>query len=283
MLSRALRMAFWVFYDHLGKLVLASIACSAVLLAPFLAAVAAGGVALMTGEPFMALTVAVPAAALLLVVLIPVLGAGLAHLAKELIDTGEGSLLDMVRGVRLYWRRAIGIGVAYAAAETVLVTSAWFYATRVASAYPAAGYAIGGLALWCLVLVVSTHLFVLPALVQKKAGILATLKLSALLVLDNPVFALGLMVEFGALAALSIVMPPFGVFFGVALAVVLSASAYEMLARKYAALEREKSGVPEAAGREGSVVSRGGKLIFDDSKDDYLNRGFRDFWTPWKA
>jgi uncharacterized membrane protein YesL len=273
-------MAFWVFYDHLGKLVLGGLIWSAALLAPTLAGLAA----LMTGDAVLAAAVAVPAAAILFGALIPVFAAGMAHLTKVLIDTGEGTLLDLFRGVRLYWRRALGIGAAYVTVAVVMVTSAWFYVTRLGSTAPLIGYAIGGLAAWCLVLAILTQMLVMPALVQKKCGVLATLKLSALLVLDNPLFCLGLSMHFAALAVLAVVVPPFGVFFAGALAVVLSSTSYEMLARKYAAIERERTGADEGgAGREYSVVSRGGKLIFDDAKDDYLNRGFRDFWTPWKA
>jgi uncharacterized membrane protein YesL len=273
-------MAFWVFYDHLGKLMLANLTWSAALLAPTVAVLAA----IMTGDGFLVLAITVPAVVLLFGVLVPVFGVGLAYLAKELIDTGEGSFLDVFRGIGLYWRRAIGVGLVYAAAVTALLTSAWFYGTRLGSAAPLIGYAIGGLAAWCMALVVMTQMLVMPALVQKKVGVAATLKLSALLVLDNPFFCLGLSVYFLALAALSVAIPPFGAFFAGSLAVVLSSTAYEMLARKYAAIEREKTGTAlGAAGREGSVVSRGGKLVFDDTKDDYLNRGFRDFWTPWKA
>ena len=273
-------MAFWVFYDHLGKVVVANLVWSAALLGPMLAGVAA----FVTGDGFLIFVITVPAFVLSFGVLVPLFGAGLAYLVKELIDTGDGSFLDVFRGMGLYWRRAIGVGVAYVGAVAVLLTSVWFYATRLGSTAPLLGYAIGGLAVWCLVLVILTQMLVMPALVQKKGGVGATLKLSALLVLDNLVFCVGLWVYFVMLAALSVVIPPFGVFFAGAVAVVLSSTAYEMLARKYAAIEREKTGADGGlAGRESSVVSRGGKLIFDDAKDDYLNRGFGDFWTPWKA
>lgn len=280
MLIRALRMAFWVFYDHFGKLVLANLILAGLLLALGVAGLSG----LATGEVTFIVLITVPAAAVSFGVVVPVFGAGLAHLVKELVDTGDGSFFDLFRGIGLYWRRAIGVGFVYVAAVSVLLTSAWFYGVRLGSTAPWLGYGVAGFAVWCLVLVVLSQMLAMPALVQKKGGVAATLKLSALLVLDNPFFCLGLSVYFLILAALSVVIPPFGAFFSWSAAVVLSSTAYEMLARKYSAIERERTGTATgAAGRESSVASRGGRLIFDDTKDDYLNRGFRDFWTPWKV
>ncbi|HUW61149.1 MAG TPA: hypothetical protein VMZ06_09095, partial [Candidatus Bathyarchaeia archaeon] len=172
-------MAFWVFYDHLGKLVLANLVWSAALLGPMLAGVSA----FVTGDGFLIFAIAVPAFGLSFGVLVPLFGAGLAHLVKEFIDTGDGSFLDLSRGMGLYWRRALGVGAVYVAGVAVLLTSGWFYATWLGSTSPLLGYAMSGLAMWCLALVVLTQMLVMPALVQKKGGVAATLKLSALLVL----------------------------------------------------------------------------------------------------
>jgi len=280
MLSRALKMAFWVYYDHFGKLVSSNLILSGLLVALGMAGLAG----LWTGDAAFVFLITVPSAVVSFGVVVPIFSAGLAHLVKELVDTGDGSFFDLFRGIGSYWRRAMCIGLIYIAATVVLLMSAWFYAVRLGSAAPWLGYGIAGLALWCLVLVILTQMLVMPALAQKKAGVAATLKLSALLVLDNVFFCAGLLVYFLILAALSVVIPPFGAFFSWSAAVVLSSTAYEMLARKYAAIERERAGTADGAvGREGAVVSRGGRLIFDDTKDDYLNRGFRDFWTPWKV
>lgn len=273
-------MAFWVVYDHVGKLVLANLAWTATAAPPLLVFFAA----LLSGDRAITLFLGLPALVLTLGVIAPVNAAAIAHLAKVMIDTGDASFADWGRGVKLYWRRAIATGFACLAAVAALLMSAWFYAVRLGAAAPWLGYAISALAVWCLALAALALPLAFPALVQKKSGVLATLKLAALLVLDNPLFCLGLWVYFVLLAALSIIILPFAAFFSGAAGVVLGSTAYEMLARKYAAVEREKQGAQtEPDGREGAVVSRGGKLVFDDSKEDYLNRGFRDFWFPWKA
>jgi uncharacterized membrane protein YesL len=171
------------------------------------------------------------------------------------------------------------VGFAYLAALTSLAVSVWFYAAKLQDTAPWLGYTVSALALWCLIFVGLTSLLVMPALVQKRTTVAATLKLTALLVLDNPVFCIGLAIQFLVLAGLSI-LPPVLVFFSGSLGVVLGSSAYEMLARKYAAA-RQAAPVTGVQGNLGRITV---KPAFDrdDEDDDYLNRGFRDFLFPWK-
>ena len=271
-------------YDHLGKLILANLVWSLALILPGVLGLAA----LNSGEPTLGLMIGVPMALLVLGALLPVMSAGLAHMAKELIDTRDGSLRDLFAGIRLYWRRAIGVGFSFVLATVTLSVSVWFYATKLRDVAPWVGYAISGLALWCLAFVMLMAMLVLPALVQKKAPLVATLKLSALLVVDNPLFCIGLAIQFIALAGLSLIPPVFFLFSG-SLAMVLASSAYEELARKYARLGAAKRG-EDTAGAELGLgkahlrgPSRQDPLLADEEEDDYLNRGFRDFLFPWKG
>ena len=264
MLTRSLRMAFWVTYDHLGKLMLASLLWSLLVSVPAFVAASA----LATGDPGIRFIVGVPALILAFGVVLPVMSAGLAHMAKELIDTKDGSISDMFRGMRVYWRRAIGIGASYLIGLTCLTTSTWFYASKLRDSVPWLGYGISALSLWCLVLV-------MPTLVQKKVNVLGTLKLTCLLVLDNPLLTLGIAAQVVAITVTSLILMPvlFLLYGGVV--IVLVSSAYELLARKYAALEPAAGGYVTASGRRAAAV--------EDEEDDYLNRGFRDFLFPWKG
>ena len=117
MLSRTLRMTFWVMYDHLGKLVLANLVWAFAVLVPGIV----GMTAFMTGDPGTILVIGVPAAILMFGITLPVTTAGLAHMVKELIDTRDGSFLDLFAGMRLYWRRSIGVGVLYLVAFSSLL------------------------------------------------------------------------------------------------------------------------------------------------------------------
>ncbi len=272
MLSRAIKMAFWITYDHLGKLILANLMWSISFFVPLML----GFAAFTAGDRAIAVAVGVPLTLLALCVILPVATAGMAHFVKELIDTRDGSLRDLFTGIRLYWKRAIGLGSFFAFAPFCLATSIWFYSAKLGATVPWLGYAISALALWCLLFVALMAMLVMPALVQKKEGVFPTLKLAALLVMDNPIFCLGLAVQFVVIAGLSMIVPIL-VFLSCSIAVVLSSSAYEMLARKYAKRARA-----EATPIQGMTRATAALIEDEDAKDDYLNRGFRDFLFPWK-
>lgn len=278
MLSRALKMAFWVLYDHLGKLVLANLIWAAAVLAPGLI----GWAALTSGQRPIALVIGAPAMVLACGVMLPVITAGLAHMIKGLIETQDGSVLDLFSGIRLYGLRALGIGLFYGVACSSLIVSVWFYATKLRDTAPWIGYTISALALWCLAFAGLMAMLVMPALVQKKAPVFATLRLAALLVLDNPLFCIGLALQFMVLIGLSL-MPPVLLLLSGSAATVLGSSAYEMLARKYAALSKSGVALDDHATGSLRAISRKSAIDFGDEHDDYLNRGFRDFLFPWKG
>jgi len=271
-------MAFWVTYDHAGKLLLANLVASIAVAVPAMLGVAA----FMTHDMVLIVAVAAPMLALAWCVAMPVAAAGLAHMVKELIDTRDGAVRTMFDGMRLYWRRAIALGTIYGAAVLTLTTSVWFYATKLRDTAPWLGYAVSTVALWCLAFVALTALLLMPALVQKRAGIPATLKLTALLVLDNLLFVIGLALTILALGA-TVLVPPVFFFCYAGLAIVIVSCAYELLARKYeAVLSGPQPGAKATHIGPVSAARDGTRPLAQDERDDYLNRGFRDFLFPWK-
>lgn len=267
-------MAFWVTYDHLGKLLVVNVVTMAVLLAPL----ALGYAAVFSGEPAVAVIIGVPSVILVFGILLPVAAAAATYMAKELIETKDGSVATFFAGLRRYAGRAVRLGLAYLAAVACLVSSVWFYAVRLGVTAPWLGYALSGLALWALVFVLLTALLSMPALVQKGAGVMATLRLSALLVVDNPLFCIGLGFHCALLAGLCLI-PPVLILFSIGPMMVLVSSGYEMLSRKYSALESFHAMRDTALSTSRACA----KIDFRDAEDDYLNRGFRDFLFPWKG
>lgn len=274
MLARTLKMAFWVFYDHLGKLLAVNSLCTVAMAFPALAALGA----LQSGGPGAVLGVGAPAVLVLTVVLGPLAAAGLAHMIKGLIETRDGTVTEFFRGIRAYGVRALGLGVVYSIGIAALGASVWFYAVQLGASMPWLGYALSAIAFWALAFALLTGLIVMPTLVQKKEGLVRTLKLAALLVLDNPLFLAGLAAQLVALTVIAALIWPLALFFHLALTMAVVTAAYEMLARKYAHIEiaraKAAGGVPSAASVAAAV---------DDADDDYLNRGFRDFLFPWKG
>jgi uncharacterized membrane protein YesL len=281
MLGRALKMAFWVTYDHLGKLVLANLICVAAIGLPILGTSLLLSVCFGDAEqatpPILALVVALGTLILLLGVVLPSLTAGLAHMVKVLIERKDGSLGDFFAGIRLHWLRATGIGFTFLLAAACFATSSWFYAGWLKDSVPWLGYALSAAALWCLAMLAVMSILVGPTLVQKKGGVWATMKLTALLILANPLLSLGITLQVIAITAVSLIIPPLALLLYGSVVVVLASSAYELLSRKYLAMDQS------AEGEEASPSGRRAPVIDDDEDDDYLNRGFRDFLFPWKG
>jgi uncharacterized membrane protein YesL len=269
-------MAFWITYDHLGKLILANLLVS--LVVSILGGVAFAGLAY--GDPVVRLTLGAPATILCFGVVLPISFAGLCHMAKQLIDERDGSFKDFFTGMGLYWRRALGIGMLYLIATTSLGTSAWFYAAKLRDSAPWLGYALSAVALWGLVFLALSAPLVMPTLVQKKGGLGETLKLTAMLVADNPLLAAGLAIQVFATTGLSIPVPPLFFLLSLGFVAVLGTTTYEMLARRYALASGSGEAPQPRAPSRASLMA---ELAKQDEQDDYLNRGFRDFLFPWKG
>ncbi len=268
MLTRALKMTFWIAYDHMGKLIVVNFLCAVVLAFPLYLT----GAAILTLDAHGLFRVAAPLLVLVLGGLLPVLGAGIAHMLKEVIDTRDGAVATFFAGVRRFWRRALRLGLAYSAAFGCLAASVWFYPVRLGQRWPLVGYSLGAIAVWVLVLLLLSAMYALPALVQRQAGVFATMKLSLLLVIDNPLATLGIAAHLAMVATFALV-PPVFFFIAISLPLVLVSSMYELFARKYAAQDAHRG--------PGRLPVRA--IDFGDSQDDYLNRGFRDFLFPWKG
>lgn len=253
MLHRAVKMWFWVTYDHLGKLLL----LNAALMLPC---------ALLTG---MALVLPPMPALLLLALLyaaaVPGGLAALGHTARALIETHEADLRTMAEGFRRYFLPGALVGLLLNAAIAASLAGAWYYLTVLARPTPLYAYALAALCLWCGAMAAAVQFHTLAALAQQRAGLRAALRTGLLLTADNPLTTAALLLNFLGLAALA-TLPPAYVCFSIAPMAMLQAAAYEILSRYYAA--------PIVDGRR--------TPNFRDGEDDYLNRGFRDFLFPWK-
>lgn len=266
-------MAFWVMFDHLGILLAVNVLGMLVVLPVGWA----GYVTLVSGGVTMFLVVGAPVLVVGWGIGGAVWAAGVAHMVKECLDTREGSLWTFFQGLRIFGGAASRLGLSIAAAWAGLAANVWFYAVKVGETVPWIGYGLSAAALWGLVVMVLAALYSFPALVQKKTGAWAALKLSLLLVLDNPVFSVFVAAGMVAWTACS-VFPPALLLFPIAPGLVWVSCAYEMLSRKYAAIEAQRAG--ETAGKP--VKPWRERLAEWDTKDDYLNRGFRDLLFPWR-
>ncbi len=273
MLSRTLKMAFWVAYDHLGKLLFANLVSSALCALPIMAALAAAS--RLSDAASLGVFLAAGALSFLACFSCAV---ALAWMVRGLIETRDGSVGAFFTGLRSFALRGAALGLCYLFAGACLLSSVWFYASRVGAAHPVAGYGLSAIALWAGLFLGLTALAAAPVMVHRDLGPLGAIRLAALLVLDNPLFYAFLAAHSVLVAGVALVVPVLLACFALAPLVVLQCAAYEMLARRYAAVEATLARGALAPDRRGPV-----RVDFDDANDDYLNRGFRDMIFPWKG
>jgi hypothetical protein len=263
---RAVKMAFWVVYDHLGLLILANVSCVAVLLPP----AAILWAALFSGDPVLHWMVGVPASAAILAVALPISVVAIACISKSFLASEEAGYRCFMRGAREFSLPAVALGMMATMTACVLLISVWFYAERGRAGWGWIGYGLSATALWALAAMGLATAWALPALVHKKTGVWAAWKLGLLLTLGNPVYSVSVVVLATLFWAATLVVLPLAVFFSISPVVAFFCCAYEVLARKYAAVESV------------GLSQWRAKMAEQDKDDFYLNRGFRDFLFPWK-
>ncbi len=274
-------MAFWLLYDHLGKFLVASTVWSLSWFLPVLLGLAAFRLPAGSGGGL----VGFPLCFVGFFIILPAVTSGLADMAKEFIETRDGSLTTFFRGVRTHGLRSVGLAVFYLLVLVTIGLSVWFYAAKLQGNLRWIGYGISALAMWFFLFVGMTLLVAVPALVQKKAGVFSIFKLAGLLTLDNLFVVIVLWVNILGLTVVAVVVPPIFIFLYGGMVVALMCSFYELLSRKYAAIETRMEGRDglKKSGSRRVFTPEEWREIFQDDRDDYLNRGFRDFLFPWKG
>jgi hypothetical protein len=127
-------------------------------------------------------------AALLLVPLAGPPAAALMHCAIRLARTEELVLADALEGLRLHWRRGLGLTAVLAAGLALGVLAVRFYAAAGRSAWP-----VAALCAYLLALFLVYQLALWPlALAEPRTAIRAALREAALTLVRRPLAALGL-------------------------------------------------------------------------------------------
>lgn len=268
MFSRTLKMAFWVAYDHLLKFMLINLLC-VLLLAP-VGVFFYGALVSEESPPFLA--GAMLAIGILFGILLPVMMSGLAFMTKEIIETREGFLGSFFLGIRRFALRAVMIGLVTTGSIGALLISAVLYIDIFSESFPLLGFTLAAFALWGVAFVVLVAMYAPVTLVQKGAGVLETVKLSALLVIGNLRQTLALVLVCSMIGVASLA-PPVLFLFSLAPVVVVVSSGYEMMSRRYDGLASENA----------DDLLRRPSILYNDEEDDFLNRGVRDFFYPWKS
>lgn len=255
-LWRAQKMTFWVLYDFAGHLIVLNMATLAAVLLPAWGAAAV--LPAWNGLPI-----------LLAALITSVAVAGHACLIAALVSNEEFSYGLVWRGIRLFGFSALLTATVYAIAAGIIAVGVWFYAVHLASTWPLYGMFLAALCCGAGVLLALSSIYVVPALVHQRGSVPRALRVSFALVGRHPVLTPGLL-ALAAVYAVALLTPPGLLLFSILPLVVLGCSAYELLARAYAA---------DAALAAGDAVPDEAL----DAYDPFLNRGFSDLLRPWKV
>jgi hypothetical protein len=269
MLIRSLKMSFWVLYDHLGKLLLVNFLSAFLVLVPIFVAFKF----LEGGDSRQMLYVSLPLILATLILMVPLLQVGLLWMVKEIIEKHDGSVKTFFAGIRIYGLHAVGASIFYVFCAVSILSSIWFYGGMTTQFSPLISYCLGVAAVWALFFLMASAALTLPALVNKNSGVAASIKISTVLVVDNPLLITGIMAHIFILLVFCIV-PPVFILFSFAPLAALQGSTYEILSRKYAAIQAYQV----KTGR----IDKNIVIDFGDENDEYLCRGFRDLLFPWK-
>ncbi len=184
---RALFQALRGVYDHLGVSLLASfgwVFVAASLLLGWREVMVGTGLLAGRGIPLLPVAGGVTALVAAWVLLMGPLTAGVYRYARNAAASAEPELLDLLWGFRSALRRAMGLSFTQLVVTSVLAADCLFLAAQRSVALMVLGVVFGYLSLYWLL----AGLYQWPLLAELEIGVLAVLRKSALLVLDNLVF-----------------------------------------------------------------------------------------------
>lgn len=215
---------FWHAYDHLGTLIAANVLWLVVCLG---------------------------------VVTAPAATAGLSYLARRIAAEEDARLGDFWVGFRRDFIPSLKVGAFTVAVAALLWFNIDFYG-HLREGLAVGGTALATLLIWCGAFLLLMHAHLHPLLAGGERSLRRLLKKSALLVLDNPGFTLGITLQALVLTAVCVVT-------GVGLLLILAG----LIATLHATGHRELL-----------------KKYFPDSpeaREPQETRTLRDLWRPWDS
>lgn len=228
---RVVRRSFAACYDYLGPAVAVNFVVS-LMLAP----VVMWWLAPVRGwqSPFPAVFGAVIRSAVVSV-LAALFASGLLEMAKSMVDRNEVAFSNIFRGIGANWLISLKFGALNALMLMVIALDLLYLAASKSWILRTGAVVLGYLSvLWVL-----SQIYQLPLLLEKRRSVLWSIKQSVLLVLDNPLFTLGIAAVIMVSVCLSAAIRlPLVLWLPVWIS-VLQRTALSELLRKYGALQKE--------------------------------------------
>ncbi|MBM3215358.1 hypothetical protein FJZ36_10640 [Candidatus Poribacteria bacterium] len=273
MLAKVLSRTLWHVYDALGSLLIANLLWFALSL-PWWSLV------VLLSLPFDELASALIGVAAVPVAFLNPASSALGEMAQRLAETGSTDLRTFWRGLRHHLFRSVLLMSVGVLMTMMLAASAAFYGGGVFSALGTYGNLLAaGFTVWAMVFVGAMSSYWVPVAVGidgKSPRVWFTLKRSAFLTLDSPLFALCLLAA-TIISAAFWTVTVLGVFtIGMSFIRVLHAEARHVLREKHETANR-------LTARSASPPTR--SQVMDALRESWRSqpkRGLRELLKPWE-
>lgn len=230
--GQALRLGARDTYDHLGAILLISLIWTLSVGSGVVGGQAAGIILFSGLAPQLTLLLSLLLAGVGLVVIGSPLTAGVFRYTRNAAARQEPELFDLAWGFRHALGRTLGLGALQAVGVLLLAGNSYFYVLQRWPVLVVVGAVFGYLLLfWSL-----TCLYQWPLLVEQELSPVAAIKKSALLLLDNFPYTLGLGLVLVLLTAICWATVLGGAVLWVGLAAMFLTQATRELLRKYGVL-----------------------------------------------
>ncbi len=259
MLKRALKMSFWVWYDYMGMwffLNLCLIFPLILLIVP-LSFYIDGNFSLV--NVFFLL---------IIVLYFFITNVFVSAFVTAILEKKERMIEKIVFALKITIFKSIPVFILFLFIFAILFANIWFYANKKFFNTMYINYILIGIFIWFNLFTFLSLMWVIPSLSFKKMDLWRYFYWGYIILFANPYFSFQVSFWYTILWILN-VFPVFFFFIGMVFPSIFLTCAYEILSRKYEALQ--------TLGDKGEEYQ-----IFRDNEDEFLNRGWEHFIKPWK-
>jgi len=174
----------------------------------------------------------------------------------------------ILQAIRIALSKSLPMGFIYFLIFGVFFVNIYFYSRYNFFNLTWINYFLIGLFVWLILFTFISLMWTIPSLIYKKMKVLRYIPWGYMLFFANPYFSFLAFFWYTIFYVFN-AFPIYLFFVGMVIPPIFVTCAYEILSRKYEAIQKQQIDLPDYQ-------------IFRDYEDEYLNRGWKQFFKPWK-
>jgi len=282
MFGRIFAKFFWDAYDYLGRLILANILFSLIILGltsaltallyPLYAGLNKPNILLILGS------------GLLTILALPFPAAGFCHFLSLITEEKEPEFHDFIKGVKIHYLPLVKLTALFVLLFEILGLNIFFYlgVRVIPPLLKIVSAVISGVCVWIFLYLFAMMLYAYPLAVHQKVGIKKILTRSFILVLDNIGVTVLTLTVFVGLVGMGLVTKGAAFFIlNLAFGASLSNSAYVNVMEKYELRDAEKKAQEDSSAPPASWKDLRPREFIEDRHKRY-RRTLKDILKPWE-